>query len=90
MVCARPSCLVQNPSPIHSGTLGSGHATSIDRLQSLEAGPGCKVGHGGRGQQHLWSREEIASQAAFHTTVGHSWAQGLVAARSLLFVELKA
>lgn len=78
MVCARPSRLLQNLSPIHSGTRGSGHATSIDRLPSLEAGPGCEVGHRGQGQQHLRSGEEIASQppsTPLHATPG---AQGLV------------
>lgn len=56
MFCTCLVLLCRIPARIHSGTPGSGHATSIDQLQSLETGPGCKVG-----QQHFWSKEEIAS-----------------------------
>lgn len=67
MVCTRHSFSSRIPARIPLGTRGSGHATSIDQLQSPEAGPGCKVGHRGLGQQNFGSREEIASWTAFYT-----------------------
>ena len=55
----------QNPGRTHPGPRDSGRATSINPLQSPEAGPGCKVGHRRLGQEHFGSRKEIASWAAF-------------------------
>lgn len=86
MVCTRPSCLLQSRSPIHCG---SGRATSIDQSQSPEAGPACKVGRRGLGQQ-LRSREATAPQAAFYTTACHYPAPGLAGVLSVLLAELKA
>lgn len=51
MLCTCPFLLPRILARFHSDTLGSGHATGIYQLQSLEAGPGCKVGHRGLGQQ---------------------------------------
>lgn len=89
--CTCPSLLSRVPALIHPGTPGSGHATSRDQLQSLEAGPGCKVGHRGLGQQHFWSKEEIASWLPSTALNAHHRAQGLArGTHSGLFVELKA
>lgn len=75
MFCPRPSLLSRIPALIHPGSPGSGHATSMDPFQSLEAGPGCKVGHRGLGQQHFWSKEEIASWLLPTTLTAHRPAQ---------------
>lgn len=61
MFCTCPFLLSRILACFHADTLGSGHATSIYQSQSLEAGPGCKVGHSGLGQQPFWRKEEIAS-----------------------------
>lgn len=88
--CTRPFRLSRIPALIHSGTPGSGHATSIDQLPSLEAGPGCKVGHGGRGLQHFWSKEEIASWLLSTPLNAHPPATGLAQGTHLvLFVGLE-
>lgn len=42
MFCTCLVLLSRIPARIHSGTPGSGHATSIDQLQSLETGPAAK------------------------------------------------
>lgn len=80
---------LQDPSSHPLWHPGSGHVTGID--QSLEAGPGCKVGHHQLGQQHFWSKEEIASWLLSIAPNAHHLAQGLArGTHSVLFVELKA
>lgn len=88
--CTRPFRLSRIPARTHSGTPGSGHATSIDQLLSLEAGPGCKVGHGGRGQQHFWSKEKIASWLLSTLLNAQPPARGLAqGTHSVLFAGLE-